>query len=87
MEEAIYRLKLAADAGADVVSVANNHGVDFGDVGLSDTLAAKASAPVAVIGVGADADEAFAPATFEVDGVRVADTIAVRCVADLHAGA
>ena len=65
-------LGVLADAGVDVVSVANNHGVDFGDVGLSDTLAAKASAPVAVIGVGADADEAFAPATFEVDGVRVA---------------
>ena len=39
-------------AGVDVVSVANNHGADYGTVGLQDTLRAARTSPVAVLGVG-----------------------------------
>ena len=60
-------------AGFDVVSVANNHGLDYGPDGLQETLAAKrAQADGFVIGVGANDDEAFAPFSTEVDGQRVA---------------
>jgi poly-gamma-glutamate synthesis protein (capsule biosynthesis protein) len=58
-------------AGVDVVTVANNHGEDYGPVGLADTLAAKAAAPIGVVGVGATATEAYTPWRTEVKGQRV----------------
>ena len=61
-----------ATAGVDVVSMANNHGVDFGPQGLADTLAAIPKAPLAVVGIGADADQAFAPHVETVRGTKVA---------------
>jgi poly-gamma-glutamate synthesis protein (capsule biosynthesis protein) len=65
-------LETVAGAGVDVVTMANNHGVDFGPVGLKDTLAAKRASPIPVVGIGADADEALAPATLEAKGLKVA---------------
>ncbi len=65
-------LRTLANAGVDAVSMANNHGADFGAVGLRDTLAARTSSPIPVVGIGADEDEAFAPATLEAKGVKVA---------------
>jgi len=58
--------------GVDVVTMANNHAVDYGPVGLRDTLAAVRSAPLPVVGIGPDADHAYAPAYLKVRGVRVA---------------
>ncbi len=48
-------------AGVDAVSVANNHGVDFGTQGLSDTLRAKNSGVLPIVGVGRNRSEAFTP--------------------------
>ena len=45
-------LDVLADAGVDVVTMANNHGADLGPIGLQDTLRAARNAPLAVIGVG-----------------------------------
>ena len=59
-------------SGVDVVSVANNHGMDFGETGLEDTLAAEASTGMPMIGVGRDATEAFAPYSTEINGQRIA---------------
>jgi poly-gamma-glutamate capsule biosynthesis protein CapA/YwtB (metallophosphatase superfamily) len=59
-------------AGVDVVSMANNHGVDYGPDGLADTLAAKAATPLRVIGIGGNAAEAYAPTRLEVKGQRIA---------------
>jgi poly-gamma-glutamate capsule biosynthesis protein CapA/YwtB (metallophosphatase superfamily) len=59
-------------AGVDLVSMANNHAVDFGVSGLADTLAAKAGSQIPVIGIGRDADEAFAPYTSTIKGRTVA---------------
>jgi poly-gamma-glutamate capsule biosynthesis protein CapA/YwtB (metallophosphatase superfamily) len=66
-----------AEAGIDVASMANNHAVDFGRDRLPSTLraarrATAADPPLAVVGIGADEDEAFAPAVIDVDGTRVA---------------
>jgi poly-gamma-glutamate synthesis protein (capsule biosynthesis protein) len=60
------------NAGVDAVSMANNHGVDYGPVGLQDTLAAKKSSPIPVVGIGADEAEAYAPAVLSAKGLKVA---------------
>lgn len=59
-------------AGVDAVSLANNHAVDYGRTGLADTLAANASSPIPVVGIGASTAEAYAPTYVDVRGVRVA---------------
>ena len=59
-------------AGVDAVSMANNHAVDYGPDGLTDTLAAQTSSPIPVIGIGPDAAKAFSPAVFRVRGTSVA---------------
>lgn len=59
-------------AGVDVVSMANNHAVDYGADGLADTLAAKAHSPIPVIGIGRDSAEAFAPYTASIKGRKIA---------------
>ncbi|MEN3360388.1 MAG: hypothetical protein V7637_4370 [Mycobacteriales bacterium] len=48
-------------AGVDVASMANNHAVDYGAVGLRDSLSAIASTRFPVIGFGASAAQAYAP--------------------------
>jgi poly-gamma-glutamate synthesis protein (capsule biosynthesis protein) len=58
-------------AGVDVVSLANNHGMDFGRTGLADTLDAAERARMPLLGAGRDDDEAWAPLRREVEGVRV----------------
>ncbi|WP_457029598.1 CapA family protein [Kitasatospora sp. P5_F3] len=65
-------LKVLQDSGVDIVSMANNHAVDFGPSGLADTLAAKASSPIPVVGFGKNAEEAFAAHVADVKGVKVA---------------
>ncbi|HYO17190.1 MAG TPA: CapA family protein [Dermatophilaceae bacterium] len=65
-------LDTLASAGVDAVSMANNHGVDYGPVGLRDTLAAKKASPIPIVGIGASEDEAFASATLKAKGVSVA---------------
>lgn len=65
-------LDTIAGAGVDAVSMANNHGVDYGPVGLRDTLAAKEDSPIPVVGIGATEDEAFAPAYLKAKGLTVA---------------
>jgi poly-gamma-glutamate synthesis protein (capsule biosynthesis protein) len=59
-------------AGVDAVSVANNHTLDYGPVGLADTLAAAAAAGVPAFGAGRDATQAYAPWLTEVRGTRLA---------------
>lgn len=58
-------------AGVDVASMANNHAVDYGPVGLEDTLGAISETGFPVVGVGADAAAAYAPYRAEVDGVAI----------------
>ena len=66
-------LDALAAAGVDVATMANNHGMDFGQDGLSDTLATiAADPPLKVIGIGSNAAEAFAPAVVDVRGTTVA---------------
>lgn len=59
-------------AGVDVVSVANNHGADYGSLGLRDTLRAARTSPVAVLGVGRNRRAAFEPYRVTVRGTELA---------------
>ena len=59
-------------AGVDVVTMANNHGEDFGLVGLRGSLAAAKAAKFPVVGVGANADEAYRAHQVTVKGQRIA---------------
>ncbi|MCD4523549.1 CapA family protein [Nocardioides sp. cx-173] len=73
-------LRALTAAGVDVASQANNHALDFGRAPLPGALAAIAAArsadpPLAVVGLGRDADEAFRPARTLV-GDTVVATIA-----------
>ena len=65
-------LALLDRSGVDVVSLANNHGADYGAAGLRDTLRVARNSPVAVIGVGRDPEQAFRPYETSIDGVEVA---------------
>ena len=60
------------DAGFDAVSLANNHALDFGPVGLADTLEALDRLDVAHFGAGKDAAEAARPLLVEARGWRLA---------------
>ncbi|MFN2556070.1 MAG: CapA family protein [Nitriliruptorales bacterium] len=60
------------EAGVDVVSLANNHSLDYGWTTLRGGLARLADAGLATVGVGEDAASAYAPHVVEVLGARVA---------------
>jgi len=77
-------------AGVDVVTMANNHGVDFGPVGLADSLDAARQRGFPVVGLGADDAAAFAPYLVMLRGERIAvlgaDQVADSTVARYSAG-
>ncbi len=58
--------------GLDLVALANNHALDFGNAGLDETLAVLSALDVGVVGAGRSRAEAHAPAIVTLDGVRVA---------------
>jgi poly-gamma-glutamate synthesis protein (capsule biosynthesis protein) len=70
------------DAGVDLVTMANNHVLDYGQAGLADTLAAARAARFPVVGIGSDADAAWAPHVITIKGIRIA-IIGVSQVAEL----
>ena len=58
--------------GIDVVTVANNHGMDYGTVGMEDTLRHAKRAGVPVVGGGRNEAQAFHPWRTTVNGQRIA---------------
>jgi poly-gamma-glutamate synthesis protein (capsule biosynthesis protein) len=65
-------LDVLAAAGIDVVTMANNHGADYGPIGLHDTLAAIRTGPIPVVGIGRDRRAAFAPYRVSIRGTAFA---------------
>lgn len=59
-------------AGIDLVSLANNHALDYGRVGLTDTLTAARAAGVPTVGAGQNAAAAYAPFLTTIRGTRLA---------------
>jgi hypothetical protein len=58
-------------AGVDVVTMANNHALDYGPVGMADTFDAIVSSEVPVVGIGHNAGEAYRPHLTVINGQRI----------------
>ena len=69
-------------AGIDLVTMANNHILDYGAAGLADTLAAARAAGLPYVGIGTSAATAWAPYVRTINGVRFA-VVGVSQVAEL----
>ena len=70
-----------AGAGIDVVSLANNHVLDFGPVGLADTIAVLDEVDILRPGAGSNNAEAYAPRVRTLNnGIRVAFVSATAVV-------
>ncbi|GAA5232404.1 CapA family protein [Verticiella sediminum] len=65
--------------GFDVLSVANNHTVDYGWEGLESTMRSLRGAGCSVIGGGSTLDEAAAPVIRHVNGLRIG-VLAYSCL-------
>lgn len=59
-------------SGVDVVTLANNHALDYGAEALAETIAGARAAGLRVIGAGRDAREAYRPVVVGRRGKRVA---------------
>lgn len=71
-------VKILQKLGTDVVSVANNHTIDFGQDAFVDTLDTLANAEIAYIGGGRNLSEALTPATYSINGQSFAIFAATR---------
>ncbi len=60
------------EAGVDLVVLANDHIMDYGEQGLADTIAALDRVGIAHCGAGFTAAQAFAPAIEDISGTKVA---------------
>jgi poly-gamma-glutamate capsule biosynthesis protein CapA/YwtB (metallophosphatase superfamily) len=60
------------DGGVDVVTMANNHALDYGPTSVPDALDAARSAGLPVIGLGLDAQQAYRPWIVTIHGQRIA---------------
>lgn len=81
-------VQILKDLGADVVTLANNHALDFGRDAFCDTLETLDNAGIKGIGGGYNISEASAPAVFTVNGQSFAIFGATRVSpsADWYAG-
>jgi poly-gamma-glutamate capsule biosynthesis protein CapA/YwtB (metallophosphatase superfamily)/outer membrane protein assembly factor BamB len=61
-----------SQAGFDVLSLANNHILDYGPVGLLDTMSYLGGEGIAYVGVGGEGGEGQSAVTLEVKGLRIA---------------
>jgi poly-gamma-glutamate synthesis protein (capsule biosynthesis protein) len=68
--------------GVDVASMANNHGMDYGERGLRDSLAAARRYRFPVIGIGLDGRRAYRPLLRTINGQRVAVLAATQVLDD-----
>jgi len=60
------------DMGVDIVSLANNHCYDFGEMGLLDTLTTLEEAKVPYVGAGRNLEEAARPVYFISGDIKIA---------------
>jgi poly-gamma-glutamate synthesis protein (capsule biosynthesis protein) len=58
-------------AGVDVASMANNHGMDYMETGLADSLGEIKRSKFPIVGIGANSTQAYKPYRKTVNGNRV----------------
>lgn len=75
-------------AGVDIVTVANNHALDYGTEAFLDTMTNLKKQGVKYIGGGMNQEEAYAPVTIEVKGkkIQIFGFSRVLAEANWHAG-
>ena len=69
-------------AGVDVVTMANNHAMDYGTTGLQDTLRYAKAANFPVLGIGENDTDAFTPYRTVIRGQRISIIAATRVLDD-----
>lgn len=72
------KIQLLKDLGADIVSLANNHIYDYGEVGFFDTIDNLKKAGMPYVGAGTNLEEAAKPYYFIINGVKVG-IVAASC--------
>lgn len=60
------------ELGVDVVSLANNHAYDYGEISLLDTMETLTNADIEYVGAGANLDEAMKPVYIIANGMKIA---------------
>jgi poly-gamma-glutamate synthesis protein (capsule biosynthesis protein) len=65
-------IDLLTDVGMDVVELTGNHFADYGPAAMEETLAIYKSHNVPYFGGGADLQDSFQPAMFDVNGNKIA---------------
>lgn len=60
------------DMGADIVSLANNHAYDYGEVSLTDTIDTLNNIGMPFVGAGRNLDEAIRPVYFIANDMKIA---------------
>lgn len=72
------KIQIFRGLGADIVSLANNHIYDYGEVGFYDTIDNLQKASMPYVGAGNNLEEAAKPYYFIVNGVKVG-IVAASC--------
>lgn len=65
-------VSILKEIGADIVSLANNHAYDFGEISLLDTMETLTGADIKYVGAGKNSGEAEEPVYFEAGETKIA---------------
>ncbi len=65
-------VKILNDIGADIVSLANNHAYDYGEVSLLDSMDTLQNASIPYVGAGRNIEEASKPVYFIANDIKIA---------------
>lgn len=65
-------VKILQDIGADIVSLANNHAYDYGEVSLLDSMDTLKGASIPYVGAGQNIEEASKPVYFIANDMKIA---------------
>jgi len=74
------RVEILKKMGVDIVSLANNHALDYGQDALVDTFATLEDAKIDYVGAGMNLDRAKAPIYYTVNGKKIAFVAASRVI-------
>ena len=64
-------VRYLTDMGVDIVSLANNHTYDYGEISLLDTIDTLESEGIPYVGAGRDIEEAVKPVYFIVNDIKI----------------
>ena len=74
------RVEILKEMGVDIVSLANNHALDYGQDALLDTFSTLEEAGIDYVGAGKDLDRAKAPIYYTINGKKIAYVAASRVI-------